>query len=197
MTDTVKKRCLGEAAAPPPAEARRTKSGSGMPFPDYPSKACSFVHLDAKLLPYWHLLFDVCPALLKIDPPDGLGIFKQFMIWAYRKQPPLDWTFHLSVCHWLLGSSYAEKIRTSLIEALLVAAAAKWTETDNSQARGILLSYSPHQLLITDWKPGVLGDTQCSDWDENALPPPRWDFAWAPLSRPNVTGFQRWLKALH
>ena len=44
-----------------------------LPFPDYPSNARSFVHLDAKLLPYWHALFDVCPRLLKLDPPDGLG----------------------------------------------------------------------------------------------------------------------------
>ncbi len=35
-----------------------------LPFPDYPSNARSFVHLDAKLLPYWHALFDVCPRLL-------------------------------------------------------------------------------------------------------------------------------------
>lgn len=32
-----------------------------LPFPDYPSNARSFVHLDARLLPYWHTLFDVCP----------------------------------------------------------------------------------------------------------------------------------------
>ncbi|HHH9558905.1 TPA: putative natural product biosynthesis protein [Pseudomonas aeruginosa] len=168
-----------------------------MPFPDYPSNARSFIHLDAKLLPYWHLLFDVCPALLRIDPPDGLGIFKQFMAWAYRKHPPLDWTFHLSVCQWLLGSDYAQQIKASHVETLLVAAAAKWTETDGSQARGILLSHGPHGLLVTDWKPGMALGDMCTDWDEGSLPPPRWDFAWAPLRKPGAAGFQRWLKALH
>ena len=44
------------------------------PFPDYPGNARSFVHLDAGLLPYWHTLFDVCPALLRLDPPDGTRI---------------------------------------------------------------------------------------------------------------------------
>lgn len=65
-----------------------------LPFPDYPSNARSFVHLDAKLLPYWHALFDVCPRLLKLDPPEGLEIFRQFMTWAYGCQLALDWTFH-------------------------------------------------------------------------------------------------------
>ena len=73
-------------------------------FPDYPSNARSFIALDAKLLPYWHLLYDLCPSLLKLDPPEGLNLFRRFMVWAYRRQPAQDWTFHISVCRWLLLS---------------------------------------------------------------------------------------------
>ena len=65
------------------------------------------MHLDAKLLPYWHALFDVCPRLLRLDPPDGLQIFRQFMTRAYGCQLALDWTFHLGVCRWLLASTIA------------------------------------------------------------------------------------------
>ena len=68
------------------------------------------MHLDARLLPYWHTLFDVCPALLKFDPPDGTRIFRTFMTWAYRRQVILDWTFHQQVCRWLLESDYRFRI---------------------------------------------------------------------------------------
>jgi len=47
-------------------------------LPDYPSNSRCFVHLDARLLPYWHTLFDICPALLKLDPPEGLNLFRSF-----------------------------------------------------------------------------------------------------------------------
>ena len=94
-----------------------------LPFPDFPSHARSFVHLDARLLPYWHALFDVCPGLLKLDPPDGLNLFRQFMTWAYGRQLALDWTLHLNVCRWLLGSPYGSRVDDELVDAMLVAAA--------------------------------------------------------------------------
>jgi|GEM_PF-101965 uncharacterized repeat protein (TIGR04061 family) len=112
-----------------------------LPFPDYPSNARSFVHLDAKLLPYWHALFDVCPRLLKLDPPEGLEIFRQFMTWAYGCQLALDWTFHLGVCRWLLTSDYRELIEPEHIEAMMLAAAARWVASDDSPAIGIVLGW--------------------------------------------------------
>ena len=54
--------------------------------PEYPSNSRSFVHLDARLLPYWHTLFDICPALLKLYPPEGLNLFRSFMT-SHKAKP--------------------------------------------------------------------------------------------------------------
>lgn len=159
-------------------------------FPDYPSNARSFIALDAKLLPYWHLLYDLCPSLLKLDPPEGLNLFRRFMVWAYRRQPAQDWTFHISVCRWLLLSEYAPHVTAEQVESLLSAAAARWVNSDASSAQGILLACSVQPMTLVDWKVG--GAAQ--DGDIQVLPPARFDFAWSPLSRSGVAGFRRWLR---
>lgn len=142
--------------------------------PDYPSNSRCFVHLDARLLPYWHTLFDICPALLKLDPPEGLNLFRSFMTWAYRNRPPHDWTYHLNVCRWLLGSVYRSQINGETIESLMAAAAARWIDTDVSQARGIALGWREGRVF--DWK----GAVQTAD-AHALLPPLPWDFGWCAL----------------
>ncbi len=117
---------------------------------DYPSNSRCFVRLDARLLPYWHALFDICPALLKLDPPEGLNLFRSFMTWAYRNQPAQDWTYHLNVCRWLLGCTYRTQIDHEPIEAFMAAAAARWVSTDDSQAQGIVLAWRGSRVF--DWK---------------------------------------------
>ena len=67
--ETLKRKHQVGKSMSPVAEVKRSCPGGGTPFPDYPSKACSFIHLDAKLLPYWHLLFDVCPAPAALGGP--------------------------------------------------------------------------------------------------------------------------------
>ncbi|MHA4967293.1 putative natural product biosynthesis protein [Pseudomonas extremorientalis] len=152
--------------------------------PEYPSNSRSFVHLDARLLPYWHTLFDICPALLKLDPPEGLNLFRSFMTWAYRHRPPQDWTYHVNVCRWLLGSVYRARIDDEPIEAFMAAAAACWVQTDKSQARGVVLAWQGATLF--DWK-----GSPCAMVERQPLPPAQTDFAWCPL---NSRGeFSRWL----
>ncbi|MHA6195035.1 putative natural product biosynthesis protein [Pseudomonas wadenswilerensis] len=168
------------------------RSDSALPFPDYPSNARSFVHLDARLLPYWHTLFDVCPGLLKLDPPEGLELFRQFMTWAYRHHPAVDWTYYVSVCRWLLGSPYKARITEEHIEAFLGAAAALWSGTDVSQARGLVLAWQPMPSRVVEWKAGVRGGG-FSDAETAALPPPPWAFSWSPLCAKGAMGFRRWL----
>lgn len=163
-----------------------------LPFPDYPSNARSFVHLDARLLPYWHTLFDVCPALLKLDPPDGLSIFRGFMTWAYRNHPPLNWTYYLSVCRWLLGSSYRARINDAHIESFMSAAAARWINTDDSLARGLVLAWQGSPQMLFDWKVAPR-PMLAPDVEQEELPPVPWDFAWCPLTGKGGTGFRRWL----
>ena len=163
-----------------------------LPFPDYPGNARCFVHLDTRLLPYWHTLFDVCPGLLKLDPPDGLNIFRSFMIWAYRNHPPLNWTYYLSVCRWLLTSNYRSQITEDYIDSFMAAAAARWVNTDDSQARGMVLVWQGSPMRVFDWKveprsvPG-------NDPEHEEFPPAPWDFAWCPLTGKGGSGFRRWL----
>lgn len=161
-----------------------------MIFPDYPSNARSFIALDGKLLPYWHLLFDLCPSLLKLDPPEGLTLFRRFMTWAYRHQPAQDWTFHISVCRWLLESEYASKVTDEQVESLLSAAAARWVNHDQSSAQGILLACRDRPMTWVDWK----HNGACLSEVIEVLPPARFDFAWSPLRRSGMAGFSRWLR---
>ena len=140
---------------------------------DYPSNSRCFVNLDARLLPHWHSVFDICPALLKLDPPEGLNLFRSFMTWAYRNQPTQDWTYHLNVCRWLLGCAYRTQIDEEPIEAFMAAAAARWVTTDDSQAQGIVLAWRGSRVF--DWKePGLISVHQ-------GLPPPNGDFSWSGL----------------
>jgi uncharacterized repeat protein (TIGR04061 family) len=142
------------------------------------------VHLDARLLPYWHTLFDICPALLKLDPPEGLNLFRSFMTWAYRNQPAQDWTWHLNVCRWLLGSPYRAQIDDEPIDAFMAAAAARWVHTDDSLAQGVVLAWQGAEVF--DWKGATFALVE-----HQALPAPTWDFAWCPLTRRG--GFSGWL----
>lgn len=180
-----------------PVRSNRLKAGPPLrraagktPFPDYPSNARSFIALDTKLLPYWHLLYDLCPSLLKLDPPEGIELFRSFMIWAYRRQPAQDWTFHINLCRWLLRSSYAEQINIKHVDSILCAAAARWASEDCSLAQGILLTCSAVPATTVEWK------CHCHHQipDSQDLPPARFDFAWSPLSRSGPKSFQRWLR---
>jgi len=157
-----------------------------LPVTDYPSNSRCFVHLDARLLPYWHTLFDICPGLLKLDPPDGLNLFRSFMTWAYRNRPPLNWTYHLSVCRWLLASPYRGQIDEEPIEVFMTAAAARWVNSDESQAQGVVLAWQGSPVNVFDWKQAPHGTA-----DQHVLPPVPWDFAWCPLA--GKGGFSRWL----
>jgi uncharacterized repeat protein (TIGR04061 family) len=151
---------------------------------EYPSNSRCFVHLDARLLPYWHTLFDICPALLKLDPPEGLNLFRSFMTWAYRNQPAQDWTYHLNVCRWLLGSPYRTQIDDEPIEAFMAAAAACWVNSDTSQAQGVVLAWQT--MTVFDCKSAVRFEAE-----QPALPPAPWDFAWCPMTA--EAGFSAWL----
>src|SRR5450830_684279 len=152
--------------------------------PEYPSNSRCFVHLDARLLPHWHALFDICPALLKLDPPEGLNLFRSFMTWAYRNQTPQDWTYHLNVCRWLLTSPYRVQIDDEPIEAFMAAAAARWINTDESQAQGVVLAWQ--DSTVFDWKGAAVVGVE-----QQVLPAPTGDFAWCPLTR--QAGFSGWL----
>lgn len=142
--------------------------------PDYPSNSRCFVHLDARLLPYWHSVFDICPALLKLDPPEGLNLFRSFMTWAYRNQPAQDWTYHLNIGRWLLGSPYRTQIDDEPIEAFMAAAAGRWINTDDSPAQGVILAWQGSTVL--EWK-----GTPLATVEPPRTPVPAGEFVWGSL----------------
>ena len=172
--------------------SRKERGDVLVPCGDYPSNARCFVHLDARLLPYWHALFDVCPSLLTLDPPEGLNLFRSFMTWAYRNRPPLNWTYYLSICRWLLTSSYRKQIHEEHIDAFMTAAAARWIDTDETQSVGLVLAWEGSPVRVYDWKvkPRLSGGI---DSQYDALAPLPWDFAWRPLSGGEGGGFNHWL----
>ncbi|KPB89571.1 putative natural product biosynthesis protein [Pseudomonas syringae group genomosp. 3] len=172
----------------------RTSSRADLlqPCPDYPSNACCFTRLDVRLLPHWHALFDVCPALLKLDPPEGLNMFRSFMKWACRNSPALNWTYRLSVCRWLLTSSFKKHIREEHIEAFMTAAAASWVEDDDGPARGLVLAWKGSPLRVFDWKVETRRGDEV-DPQQQVFPPTPWDFAWCPLAGEGSAGLRQWL----
>ncbi|MCL7462918.1 putative natural product biosynthesis protein [Pseudomonas sp. NW5] len=162
------------------------------PFPDYPGNAHSFVQLDARLMPYWHALFDICPSLLKLDACEGIELFRHFMRWAYRQRVPLNWTFHLQACRWLLASEYRDRLTEEQVEALMIASAARWAVSDDTQALGVVLSCRDSGVRVFEWKEHVASRLPLAV-EQEELPPTPWDIAWCPLASRGSTGFRRWL----
>ena len=74
----------------------------------------------------WHMLYDPCPLL----PAEA---FEPFCEWALLHGVSLDWTFHLSLRGWL------EAPGPELVQELAAAAASRWTLSDQTAARGIML----------------------------------------------------------
>ena len=74
----------------------------------------------------------------------------------------------------------------------MCAAAARWINTDDSQARGLVLAWQGTPEKVFDWKqaprlvPGLEADLE-------EFPPVPWDFAWCPLTGKGGVGFRRWL----
>lgn len=96
--------------------------------------------LNKRLSSAWHHLYDLCPELLKIDPPDGLTILRGFLQWAAEQKAAWNWAMHLRLYCWLLQSPFGAKVTDEHLEVLMDASAARWTVDDTSANRGILLA---------------------------------------------------------
>jgi uncharacterized repeat protein (TIGR04061 family) len=114
------------------------------------------------------------------------------MTWAYRNHPSLNWTYHLSVCRWLLTSTYKAHIHEDHIDAFMTAAAARWINTDDSQAQGLVLAWQGSPMMVFDWKAAPRSIAGV-DPEKEDFPPAPWDFSWCPLTGKGGTGFRRWL----
>ena len=88
--------------------------------------------------------------LLKLALPDGLNLFRSFMTWAYRHNPALRWAYYLIVCRWIFSSKYQTSANDENIETLMVAAAARWINADDGQAREPAQAWQGAHLFIFD-----------------------------------------------
>jgi len=119
---------------------------------DFPHDSRAFVRIDTSLRVYWHTLFDICPELLELSGPDGLAIFRPFMAWAAERRLPMNWTYYLHVCEWLMQSEYKARVTDELAQTLVAAAAARWAIGDRSTDSGIVLTRKGDKGLVVGWK---------------------------------------------
>ena len=75
--------------------------------------------LNKRLSSAWHHLYDLCPELLKIDPPDGLTILRGFLQWAAEQKAAWNWAMHLRLYCWLLQSPFGAKVTDEHLEVLM------------------------------------------------------------------------------
>ncbi|HHH9558904.1 TPA: putative natural product biosynthesis protein [Pseudomonas aeruginosa] len=118
----------------------------------YPRTAKTFIRVDNNLRVYWHTLFDLCPELLRLDPPEGEELFRGFMRFATARNLPLNWTLHLNLYRWLQGSPHAQGLQEEHLEAVMAAAASLWCDDDASEHAGIALVHRDSALVVVGWK---------------------------------------------
>lgn len=132
------------------------------------------------LRPYWHQLFDICPGLLKLDPPEGRSLLYGYLHWAARRPALPLWQFHLDVSRWLLLSPYRSRVSDEQLDILLEASAARWSDIDQGPARALLLYRRGAQSLVLSRKRGLPGPLLDS-LSPAGVELPSQDFAWAQL----------------
>lgn len=118
----------------------------------YPLTARRFIRLDNNLRVYWHTLFDLCPELLKLDPPEAETLFRAFMRHAIKRGLAADWRLHLALYRWLLTSRYAESLTEEHLETVMLAAASLWCDNDRSGNLGIAIAHHQCAGLVVGWK---------------------------------------------
>lgn len=120
--------------------------------------------LNKRLSSAWHHLYDLCPELLKIDPPDGLTILRGFLQWAAEQKAAWNWAMHLRLYCWLLQSPFGAKVTDEHLEVLMDASAARWTVDDTSANRGILLASQGGAHITQDWKAPRMAPARVCRW---------------------------------
>lgn len=159
----------------------------------YPRDSRAFVRIDTSLRIYWHTLFDTCPQLLELAPPDGLAIFRPFMTWAAEQNLSFDWSYFLWVYEWLRISEFRDRSSEELLLTLMGASAARWAVLDRSSECGVVLASPETSELVVGWKwRSVDGGREVELLElENPLPPAK-GFAFFTLSAFEFGNFPGW-----
>jgi hypothetical protein len=121
-----------------PAQARALPKGS-----QYKELAtCALRNL-------WHIIFDSCPSVLELCPPDGKKLMEPFLEYAQDKAISLSWTLHVHLLDWLISEpQWNTRIAAVNKKELLAASALHWAtsnmaDVENIKTKGIVI-YSPH-----------------------------------------------------
>jgi uncharacterized repeat protein (TIGR04061 family) len=161
---------------------------------DYPSDSRAFVRIDTSLRIYWHTLFDICPQLLELAPPDGRPIFLPFMAWAAEQNLSFDWTYYLFVYHWLQQSEFRDRLSEELMLPLVGASAARWAVLDRGADSGIVVGSAGCPKLVVAWKcHKVDGGREVELLElEEPLPDPDEQFGFFTLRGFEIDAFPGW-----
>lgn len=161
---------------------------------DFPRESKAFVRIDTSLRIYWHTLFDICPSLLEISPPDGLAIFRPFMAWAASQQLSMNWAYYLHVHQWLRESEFRDRLSAEITLSLMGASAARWATSDRGPAGGIVLGCADMPEIVAGWKShSVGGGREVESLDlEDPLPAPPDMFGYFTVPDFELTRFPGW-----
>jgi uncharacterized repeat protein (TIGR04061 family) len=150
----------------------------------YPRTTKTFTHADNSLRVYWHTLFDLCPQLLKLDPPEAMGMFRGFIKYAAAQNLPLNWTLHCSLYRWLLSSEFAPGLNAEHLEAIMLATVSLWCSNDQSGKVGIALAHSHSPLVVIGWKSkGHSARSALDVLEPQGFTPPSKDFGYLTLAQ--------------
>lgn len=101
---------------------------------------------------FWHALFDPCPGLARLYGDKNREFLDPFLEHAASKGLSMRWTLHVQLLLWMRERRSAPP-DAALTQELLAAAAARWANEDQSDAKGLLLyaAGSPDMGLAA-WK---------------------------------------------
>jgi uncharacterized repeat protein (TIGR04061 family) len=183
----------------PPAPAKIDKDLYGALFvpsrqSDYPRDSRAFVRIDTSLRIYWHTLFDICPQLLELAPPDGRPIFLPFMAWADEQNLSFDWSYYLWVYRWLQQSDYRDRLSDELMLNMMGASAARWAVLDRSSDSGVVVGSAGGAKLVVAWKCHTVdGGREVELLElEEPLPEPDEQFGYFSLPEFEISAFPGW-----
>jgi hypothetical protein len=99
----------------------------------------------------WHIIYDPCPSVLELCPPDGKKLMESFLEKAQDKGFSMSWSLHVHFLDWIMGQSeWCDQMTYTHKKELLAASALRWasdnmTNIRNIDAKGIL-TYCPQYV---------------------------------------------------
>lgn len=116
-------------------------------------KSREFNRLDVCYRAYWHAIFDPSQYLTDINSSVSGGIFIPFMSWADSCGVTFGWSLHIWILRWFLSDPLLQKYATrAFADEVRSIAAALWTVSDRSQAKGIIIGDKSSKTWIAGWK---------------------------------------------